>query len=96
MSRRRKSDETGANGGETGQATVEFALILPLILIVLLGLVSLGKAFTYWIDQTHLASEAARYAAVDKKPDGTQTISQYLTNEATSRKLRPSTNKSRS
>ena len=45
---------------------VEFALILPVILLLLFGLIDFGKAFTMWIDETHLASAAARYAAVDK------------------------------
>jgi Flp pilus assembly pilin Flp len=51
-------------GDERGVALVEFALVLPLVMLLLLGLVDFGKAFTMWIDETHLASAAARYAAV--------------------------------
>ena len=54
---------------ESGQALVEFALVLPVLLVVLLGMLDFGKAFNYWIDATHLTAEGARYAAVNRKPD---------------------------
>jgi hypothetical protein len=53
---------------ETGQATVEFALILPVLLILVLAVLDFGKAFNYWIDQTHLANAAARWAVVNALP----------------------------
>jgi Flp pilus assembly protein TadG len=55
---------------ERGAAMVEFALVLPLLLMVLLWMFDFGKAMNYWIDETHLANEAARYAAVNKSPEG--------------------------
>jgi Flp pilus assembly pilin Flp len=62
---------------ERGVALVEFALVLPLVLVLLLGMIDVGKAVNYWNDETHLANEAARYAAVDNSPtknaDGTPT-----------------------
>jgi Flp pilus assembly protein TadG len=54
---------------EQGQALVEFALVVPILLVILIGTVDLGKAFNYWNDGTHLSAEAARYAAVNRKPD---------------------------
>jgi Flp pilus assembly protein TadG len=51
-------------GGERGQAMVEFALVLPLLLVVLLGVLDFGKATNYWIDENHLAAEGARLVAV--------------------------------
>ncbi|MDP9308697.1 MAG: hypothetical protein M3P15_10385 [Actinomycetota bacterium] len=40
-------------------------------------MIDVGKAVNYWNDETHLANEAARYAAVNnsptKNPDGTPT-----------------------
>jgi Flp pilus assembly protein TadG len=54
---------------ESGVALVEFALVLPLVLILLLGIIDVGKAVNYWNDETHLANEAARYVAVNKSPD---------------------------
>jgi hypothetical protein len=51
---------------------VELALVLPLLLVVLLGMADFGKAMTEWIDQTHLAAEGARLAAVSYCPDNSQ------------------------
>ena len=51
---------------ESGAVLVEFALILPLVLILLLLILDFGRAINYWVDTTHLASEGARLAAVDK------------------------------
>jgi Flp pilus assembly protein TadG len=54
---------------DTGAALVEFALILPVFVLLLFGALDLGKAYNYWIDETQLAHEGARYAAVNKNPD---------------------------
>lgn len=56
--------------GERGQATVEFALILPALLLLTLAFLDFGKAFNYWIDETHLANEAVRWAVVNQLPEG--------------------------
>jgi Flp pilus assembly protein TadG len=56
---------------DTGAALVEFALILPIFVLILFGALDLGKAYNYWIDETQLAHEGARYAAVNKNPDPT-------------------------
>ena len=61
---------------ERGQALTEFALVLPLLLLVLLGVIDFGKAINYWIDQTHLANEGARLAAVNNNAGGN--LQQYL------------------
>ena len=49
---------------ERGASLVEFALVLPLILMIVLGLVSAGVAYNLKITLTHAAREAARYAAI--------------------------------
>jgi Flp pilus assembly protein TadG len=55
-----------------GDALVEFALVAPLLFVVLFGMIDFGKAFNYWLDENHLASQAARLAAVDNtSPSGT-------------------------
>jgi TadE-like protein len=48
----------------SGTALAELALVLPLLLVLILGMVDFGKAFNEWIDETHLANEGARLAAV--------------------------------
>jgi len=64
-------------------ALVEFALVLPLLLLMLLAILDFGKVFNYWIDETHLANEGARYAAVNKNPSTSgQSLQQYLLAEA--------------
>ena len=54
--------------GERGQATVEFAIVLPLVLLLIVGMIEFGKAFNYWLSLNHLANETARWAAVDTSP----------------------------
>jgi Flp pilus assembly protein TadG len=56
---------------ERGVALTEFALVLPVLMILFLGMLDLGKAFNYWIDETHLANLGARWAAVNKWPGQT-------------------------
>jgi Flp pilus assembly protein TadG len=53
-----------------GTAVVELALVLPLLLVLLLGMLDFGKAFNFWIDETHLANQGARLAAVGYAVDG--------------------------
>jgi len=48
---------------ERGAALVEFVLLVPLFLILLLGLVSTGIVFNHKLDLVHSAREAARYGA---------------------------------
>ena len=50
---------------QRGTAIIELALVLPLLLLLLLGMLDFGKAYNEWIDGTHLANEAARLAAVN-------------------------------
>jgi Flp pilus assembly protein TadG len=51
--------------GERGAAIVELAFVLPLLMVLLMGMLDFGKAFNEWIDETHLANEGARLAAVN-------------------------------
>jgi len=54
----------GATGREAGAAMAEFALIAPLLLTLLLGVVGLGWALYTYNFVAEAASEAARYAIV--------------------------------
>ena len=64
---RRRRLRTASSGPEDGQALVEFALVLPIIIVILFGIVVFGIALNDWIDETQLASEAARFASVDSE-----------------------------
>jgi Flp pilus assembly protein TadG len=54
-----------------GTALAELALVMPVLLLLLLGMLDFGKAFHEWIDETHVANEGARLAAVNYCPDTT-------------------------
>ncbi len=66
---------------ERGVAMVEFALVIPVLLIVMAGLFEFGRAFTYWLDANHLANEGARWAVVDRVPAGPN-IQDYIFSQA--------------
>lgn len=50
---------------DRGQSTVEFALVLPLLVICLGGLIWVGQLMTWQIRLEHAAREGARAAAVE-------------------------------
>jgi hypothetical protein len=56
---------------ERGTALAELAIVMPVLLVLILGMLDFGKAFHEWIDQTHVANEGARLAAVNYCPDTT-------------------------
>jgi len=85
----RRGHERGRFAGEAGQTLVEFALILPILLLLVLGIIDLGKAFGYKNDLTNLANQAARAAAVNKCPGGPAcNIESWIRNQAPSGELR--------
>jgi Flp pilus assembly protein TadG len=56
---------------ERGTALVEFALLAPLLFLLLFGIVDFGRALDYYNQVTQLAGQGARAAAVNRMPDGT-------------------------
>lgn len=54
--------------GQRGQATVELALVLPLLLALTVVLVHVGLLVRAQVLVVHAAREAARAAAVDSQP----------------------------
>lgn len=52
-------------GADRGQATVEFALVLPLLVVCIAGLVWVGNIVMLQIRLEHAAREGARAAAVE-------------------------------
>lgn len=55
---------------QDGVAMTEFALIAPVFILIVIGLLLFGRIFFYWIEANHLASETARWAVVDRNPYG--------------------------
>src|SRR4051794_18938215 len=54
---------------ERGTATVEFALLLPLLLLLLFGIIEFGRAYNAKIELTGAVREGARAAALGKTDD---------------------------
>jgi Flp pilus assembly protein TadG len=82
------SSRRSSPADQRGVALIEFALVLPMILLILLGMIDVGKAVNYWNDETHLANEAARAAAVNKRIVPADLINQTIKDEADSAELR--------
>ena len=63
----------------------EFALILPVFMFIVLGLLAFGRVFWYWIDANHLANETARWAVVDRNPyaPNGETLQQHVRDSST-------------
>jgi Flp pilus assembly protein TadG len=53
---------------ESGQAAIEYALVLPVVIIILLAVVDFGFVFNYWNNEQELASSTARFAVVGRNP----------------------------
>jgi Flp pilus assembly protein TadG len=63
---------------ERGQALVEFALIGTVFLMILFGIAQFGLALNSANDETHLANEVARYAAVNYNPSSGQSLLSWV------------------
>jgi Flp pilus assembly protein TadG len=50
---------------ESGQATVEFALILFPLLMIVSGIIYFGIGLNYWLDMNRIANQGARWAVVN-------------------------------
>ena len=62
----------------------EFALIVPVFLLLVVGILVFGRLLFYWIETNHVASETARWAVVDRNPYGPgQTLQQSARSRAT-------------
>ena len=59
---------------ERGQAMVEFAIVVPLLLMVLMGIMQLGVVYNNWVTLTDASRAGGRQAAVSRglaDPSGT-------------------------
>ena len=64
-------------GREDGVAMTEFALVLPVFVLIIAGILSFGRVFFYWIETNHLANETARWAVVDRNPYAPKTLQDH-------------------
>src|ERR1051326_8769318 len=60
---RGKSRSKRRRGGTRGQGLLELAMMLPLLLLILIGIIDLGRVFFAYTAISNAAYEAARQAA---------------------------------
>jgi len=65
--------KASASDKQTGAVAVEFALVLPIFLVLVLGIFEFGRAFNIQISLSEAAREAARYAAIHQSDAGYST-----------------------
>ena len=63
-----RGEATTARRDARGQATVEFAFLLPLVVLAALAVVQVGLVVRDEMGVVHAAREAARAASVDRDP----------------------------
>jgi Flp pilus assembly protein TadG len=76
---------------DRGSALAEFAIIAPVLFLVLFAILDFGRALNYWQDATHITAEGARLAAVDRCPSGspgTTCLQNYLQSQADTQELK--------
>jgi Flp pilus assembly protein TadG len=64
---------------DDGAAAVEFAILLPLFVMLTVGTISAGFAFHAWLSVTHGAQETSRFAATLSIDAGGGTAATWLT-----------------
>lgn len=62
-------------GSESGAAALEFALVVPILLLLVMGIIEFGFMFQAQLALTHAAREGARLASVDQF-DAAQVVNQ--------------------
>lgn len=69
---------------ERGTALVEFALVLPVLLLILMGIIYYGRYTSYANDENTLAASAARWASINSNPGSSSSLSlqQYVAKQA--------------
>lgn len=65
---------------DSGQSLVEFTLVLPIILLIMVGVVDLGRAYFSYMTVVNAAQEGARYGAAN--PTAGTNIDTHAQNEA--------------
>ncbi len=64
LGRKRQLRIPGVRRDERGEALVEFAILAPILILLLLAMVDFGRVFDAWVVSTNAAREGARYAAI--------------------------------
>jgi Flp pilus assembly protein TadG len=85
------------SGRQRGAAAVEFALVLPLLLVLILGIIDFGLYFYDDLQLTHVARDAARYLSVSNVAEANAAIDagdgRLVSASITSRSVTPAASK---
>jgi Flp pilus assembly protein TadG len=87
MRRHSATPQSSRRHRESGVALVEFALVLPLLLLVILGIFDFGRAFNYFNDMQQMANEGARFAVVNQRPGGGSSLQDDIRHQASTAEL---------
>ena len=68
---------------ERGAAAVEFALLAPILVVILFAIIAFGIALTRNIAYVSAAREGARYAALHCRPEATACTSDLIVGRVT-------------
>ena len=67
---------------DRGQALVEFAVVLPVLMLVILGILYFGRYENYANQETQMAENGARWASVNVNPSTTLSLQNYIKSQA--------------
>lgn len=67
---------------EKGQAAVEFALVLPILLLLIFGIIDFGRVLYTKNALTSLSQEAARHASIYYSSENDTALQNYVINNA--------------
>ena len=67
---------------QSGQATVEFALVLPLVIVLILAVLQTALVVRDYVATVHAAREAVRAASVDRRADAATTAAHRVLQRA--------------
>lgn len=67
---------------ERGVVLVEFALVLPVLILIILGIIYFGRYMDYSNQLTQLAAQGARWASVNSNPGSPATLQTYIQSQA--------------
>jgi Flp pilus assembly protein TadG len=67
---------------QSGQATVEFALLLPLVLFLILAVLQTALVVRDYVATVHAAREAVRAASVDRRPEAASSAARRVLRRA--------------
>jgi len=72
----------GVVSQDGGQVLVEFAVLLPVLMLIILGILYFGRYENYSSQATQLSEQGARQAAVDVTPGTSTSLQNYIQAQA--------------